>query len=201
MTRSDRVRALAELAETARREGAQVLGEGNPAARLMLVGEAPGKAEVAAGRPFVGPAGEILNRLLDRLAIPRSALWITNAVKRRPIVAGAREEVNRAPTPAEIAAFRPILLDEIRIVRPRVVLCLGAVAASALIHPQFRISQERGRWFPGPAGTRLTATYHPSYLLRRRGADYEAARDATLADLGRAWGEAVGEAAEPPESA
>jgi uracil-DNA glycosylase len=188
-----RTAALHALQAKAEKSGAEVLGEGNPSARLMLVGEAPGKSEVEAHRPFVGQAGLILNQMLDQLAIPRRQLWITNAVKLRPVAAGVASEVNRAPTTSEVAAFRAILDEEISIVRPRVILCLGAVAASTLIHPNFRILSERGRWFPGPFGARLTATYHPAYLLRRRGPDYEIARDQMLADLSRAWGEALGE--------
>jgi DNA polymerase len=189
----DRAAAMAAVRGEAERAGAQVFGEGNLNAAMMLVGEAPGKVEVAAHRPFAGPAGIVLNRLLDRAAIPRSSLWITNAVKLRPVAAGARSEINRPPSSSEVATFRSILDEEVRIVRPRVVVCLGSVAASALIHPNFRIQSERGCWFPGPADSRLIATYHPAYLLRLRGPDYEATRDQMLADLTRAWGEALGE--------
>lgn len=167
--------------------GVQVFGEGDPGARLMLVGEAPGKEEAAAGRPFVGPAGQVLNRLLERLAIPRADLWITNTVKVRPVLEKGGSVRNRPPHTGEIAAHRSILEREIALVRPRVIVCLGAVAAGALIHPDFKVRQERGRWFPGPGDSRLEATYHPSYLLRLRGPEYETARDEMAADLSRAW--------------
>jgi len=188
---TDRTSRLAEVAAEAREIGAQVTGAGNPDARLMLVGEAPGKQEVVQGKPFVGPAGKVLDRLLDRLAIPRSELWISNVVKIRPLAVGTQHEVNRPPTAAEVATYRSFVEREIEIIRPRVVACLGSVAASALIHRDFKIRDERGCWFPGPNGTRLLATFHPSYLLRLTGPDYETARDAMLADLSRAWGEAV----------
>jgi uracil-DNA glycosylase family 4 len=186
----DRMAALASLRARAEQLGAEVFGEGDPKARLMLVGEAPGEAEVKAGRPFVGAAGTVLNQMLDRLAIPRNKLWITNVVKIRPTAEGQRGEVNRAPTTSEVATYRSILDEEIAIVRPRVIVGLGAIAGSALIHPNFRVQSERGQWYPGPHGTRATATYHPAYLLRRRGPGYESARDEMLADLARAWGEA-----------
>jgi DNA polymerase len=157
----------------------------------MLVGEAPGKQEVQHGIPFVGPAGKVLDRLLDRLAIPRSELWISNVVKIRPLAVGTRHEVNRPPTAAEVATYRSFVEREIEIIHPKVIVCLGSVAASALIHRDFKIRDERGCWFTGADGIRRLATYHPSYLLRLTGPDYETARDAMLADLSRAWGEAV----------
>ncbi|MBX6771020.1 MAG: uracil-DNA glycosylase [Chloroflexi bacterium] len=183
--------ALEAVEREARQRGAQVLGEGDMDAPLALVGEAPGEEEVAAGRPFQGPAGRVLDRLLDLAGIPRHRLWITNAVKIRPVARGDRRLVNRSPRPEEVETFRDLLFEEIRIIHPRVVLCLGSVAASVLIHPDFHIGQERGRWFPGPDGIRVTATYHPAYLLRLRGPTYEAVRDAVVADLLRAWGEAT----------
>src|SRR5262249_9169583 len=93
----DRAAAMAAVRREAEDAGAQVFGEGNLEAAMMLVGEAPGKQEAAAHRPFVGPAGIVLNRLLERAAIPRNKLWITNVVKVRPVAAGRREEVNRPP--------------------------------------------------------------------------------------------------------
>jgi DNA polymerase len=189
----DRAAAMAAVRRQAEDAGAQVFGEGDLAAAMVLVGEAPGKQEAAAHRPFVGPAGIVLNRLLDRAAIPRNKLWITNVVKVRPVAAGWRSEVNRPPKSSEVATFRAILDEEIRVVRPRIIVCLGSVAASVLIHTDFRIQSERGRWYPGPENSRVTATFHPAYLLRLRGPDYEVTRDQVLADLTRAWGEALGE--------
>ena len=125
------------------------------------------------------------------LGIPRQDIWITNTVKTRPVVPPGLGRENRPPRAGEIAAHRAILDQEIQIIRPRVVVCLGAVAASALIHRDFKMRQERGQWFPGPEGARAMATYHPSYLLRLRGPDYEAARDEMAADLSKAWAEAT----------
>lgn len=186
-----RRKAMSALEREAFRQGIEVFGEGDLDAALMLVGEAPGKEEVRTGRPFQGPAGKVLDRLLDRVGISRTELWITNLVKIRPFVETCRNKDNRPPRSGEVAAHIGILRGEIRIVRPRVILCLGATAASALIHPDFRIGLERGRWFPGPDESLLAATYHPSYLLRRRGPDYETARDAMAADLLRAWARAT----------
>jgi len=187
---AERTASLQALRCEARRRGLEVFGEGNLDARLMLVGEAPGKEEAVAGRPFVGAAGIGLNTLLERLNIPRADLWITNVVKTRPVRQGRRGEVNRAPTAREIARDKDVVDAEISIVSPRVIVCLGAVAATTLIHPNFRMGDEHGCWFPGPSGARLMATYHPAYLLRLQGLDYETVRDAVLADLARAWGEA-----------
>lgn len=178
---------LRELRQAAEQQGIEVFGEGNLYAPLMLVGEAPGKVEVERGRPFQGPAGRVLDGLLDRLAIPRSELYITNVVKIRPYVDNRRNRVNRPPRAGEVRAFSWILHREIAIVRPRVIVCLGAVAANTLIHPKFALKQNRGCWFEGPEGARILATYHPSYLLHLRGPDYEVARDAMAADLSKAW--------------
>jgi len=178
------------LRQEAEKQGIEVFGEGNLNARLALVGEAPGKVEVERGRPFQGPAGRVLDELLDRLAIPREDLYITNVVKIRPYVENCRNKVNRPPRASEVRDFVWILHRELAIVRPRVVVCLGAVAANALIHPKFALKKDRGCWFKGPEGSRILATFHPSYLLRLRGPDYEAARDAMAADLSKAWAEA-----------
>lgn len=191
MQRATKQQEIAALEQEAFRCGVQAFGEGNLDAKLMLVGEAPGKEEVRVGRPFQGPAGKVLNELLERVGIPRQKLWITNLVKIRPFVETCRNKVNRPPRAGEIAAHADILRDEIRIIRPRVILCLGATAASALIHPNFRVGVERGHWFPGSDDSLLAATYHPSYLLRLRGPDYETARDAMAADLLRAWAQAT----------
>ena len=190
MVQTRRQDELATLYNEAKAAGVQVFGEGNSKAGLMLVGEAPGREEAASGHPFVGPAGKVLGALLDRLGIPRPEIWITNTYKIRPISQTESGTANRPPRVSEVAAHRWILEREIRLVRPRVIVCLGAIAASALIHPGFRVKENRGVWFPGPEGSRIRATYHPSYLLRLRGPDYEIARDELLADLGRAWGEA-----------
>lgn len=189
MEREEKAAALQQLKEEALRSerGGEgfVFGEGSPAARLVIVGEAPGPEEERQGRPFVGRAGEMLNYLLDLAGISRGETWITNVVKRHPTRIVAGRPVTRAPTAAEIKADRVWLERELAIIEPQVVLCLGGVAASAVIGKDYRLWAGHGRWFAGPAGTRATATFHPAYILRQRGADREKlvalARDDLLA--------------------
>lgn len=143
-----------------------VMGEGSLDSDMMVVGEAPGAQEDRQGRPFVGAAGQLLDQELERAAIDRRRVYITNVVKCRPTLAREGRKVNRAPTAKETRAWMDVLNKEIEAVRPEVILCLGAVSASALIHPKFAITSERGKWFNGPLQTRIMATYHPAYLLR-----------------------------------
>lgn len=145
-----------------------VFGEGNPGARLMLVGEGPGEEEDARGRPFVGRAGQLLDSALAEAGIPRDAVWVTNTVRCRPTKIEAGRVANRPPRVGEIRACAVWMETELRLVAPRVVVCLGAVAAKALIGKEFRLTQERGQLFPGPAGTEAIATLHPSYIIRQR---------------------------------
>lgn len=159
------------------REGARqvVFGEGDPHARLMLVGEGPGATEDELGRPFVGKAGELLDRILAAAGFRRDEVYITNVVMCRP-------PGNRVPTEREMAACLPYLHAKIGLIRPRILVCLGSTAARALIDPQARITQVRGRWFERE-GVAVTATYHPAALLRdvtkKRPAweDFQAIRD------------------------
>ncbi|MDI3340843.1 MAG: uracil-DNA glycosylase [Sphaerobacter sp.] len=145
-----------------------VCGEGNPAAGVVLVGEAPGGREDRLGRPFVGPAGQILAEALADAGIRRDEVWITNVVKCRPTIEGVGGRLrNRTPTPAEVAWFRPWLLRELDIVRPRAIVCLGATAGSGVLQRPVKITRERGTWVEGPGGTPTLVTYHPAYLLRR----------------------------------
>lgn len=143
-----------------------VMGEGSLESDLMIVGEAPGAQEDRQQRPFVGAAGQLLERELLRAGMDRSEVYITNAVKCRPISTQDGHTRNRPPTVKERRAWQGVLLREIEIIRPRVIVCLGAVPASILIHPKFAIRSERGKWFDGPSGARVIAAYHPAYLLR-----------------------------------
>jgi uracil-DNA glycosylase family 4 len=145
-----------------------VWGEGDLDAPLMIVGEAPGSVENATGRPFVGPAGALLDRELWLAEIPRERAYLTNVVKCRPTRAGGN--ANRVPTSAETNAWLDVLIREMDIVSPRLVLCLGTTAASAVIHSGFRMSIEHGIWSPGPLKTRAIATYHPAYIRRWKAA-------------------------------
>lgn len=142
------------------REGCRgvVFGEGNPHAAVMLVGEGPGKTEDELGRPFVGRAGELLDRILDAAGFRREEVYINNVVMCRP-------PGNRVPTDAEMAACLPWLRARMRLMRPPIVVCMGSTAARALISSGVKITQARGRWHRlGEA--LLMPTYHPAALLR-----------------------------------
>ena len=143
-----------------------VFGEGTETAELMLVGEQPGDREDLAGRPFVGPAGRLLNAALEHAGIDRSTVYVTNAVKHFKWEARGKRRLHKRPDAAEVAACRPWLDKEIDLVQPRVVVCLGATAAQALLGRAFRVTTQRGEVFPQPAGHVITATVHPSSILR-----------------------------------
>ena len=135
-----------------------VPGEGDPNADLMFIGEGPGAEEDRQGRPFVGRSGELLTKMIHAIGLERSEVYICNVVKCRP-------PNNRQPTPEEMAACLPHLRGQVALVRPRVILLLGATAVAAVLGPDERITRCRGRWFERK-GTHIIATYHPSALLR-----------------------------------
>lgn len=137
-----------------------VFGEGDPEAVVMFVGEAPGAEEDRQGRPFVGPAGKLLDRLLSYAGFSRLEVYITNVVKCRP-------PGNRLPVPEEVAACRPYLVEQIRLIGPKIIVCLGALAAQVLVDPQARITKVRGQWFER-GGARVLPTFHPAAVLRDR---------------------------------
>jgi uracil-DNA glycosylase family protein len=143
-----------------------VFGEGAETAELMLVGEQPGDKEDLAGRPFVGPAGRILDQALEEAGIDRTNVYVTNAVKHFKWEARGKRRLHKRPDAVEIAACRPWLDKEIELVRPRAVVCLGATAAQALLGRTFRVTKQRGELFPQEAGHVITATVHPSSILR-----------------------------------
>src|SRR5215213_3207686 len=155
-----------------------VFGEGAETAELMLVGEQPGDKEDLAGRPFVGPAGRILDQALEAAGIDRTNVYVTNAVKHFKWEPRGKRRLHKRPDAVEVAACRPWLDKEIELVRPRVVVCLGATAAQAILGRTFRVTKQRGELFPQPAGHVITATVHPSSILRAPDA---AAREAELA--------------------
>jgi DNA polymerase len=144
----------------------------------MLVGEQPGDREDIEGRPFVGPAGRILDEALAAAGIDRDATYVTNAVKHFKWVARGKRRIHAKPTWSETMACRPWLEAEIAVVRPRVLVCLGAVAAQSLLGKQFRVTKQRGEWIESDLAARVTATIHPSAILRQRDAE---ARHAELA--------------------
>jgi uracil-DNA glycosylase family protein len=151
-----------------------VFGEGAGRAALMLVGEQPGDREDLDGRPFVGPAGGILDRALDEAGIDRERVFVTNVVKHfkwKP-TAGGKRRLHERPNRAEVRACRPWLDLEREIVRPDLVVALGATAAQAIVGPDFRITEQRGRILPELDGRpRTLATWHPSAILRARTSD------------------------------
>lgn len=137
-----------------------VFGVGNRQTRLMLIGEAPGQDEDQQGEPFVGRAGQLLNRMLDAIDLPREQVYIGNIIKCRP-------PNNRDPLPEEIAACRGFIERQIELIGPRVLLSLGRVSAQALLQTGESVGRLRGRWHSfGPRQIPLLVTYHPSYYLR-----------------------------------
>ncbi len=163
-----------------------VFGEGRPETRLVLVGEAPGEQEERQGRPFVGRSGQLLRRTLEAAGISPEDVWITNVVKCRPTVVQAGRRSNRAPTWREAQAWLPHLMDELEILRPQAIICLGNLAARALIQKDFKMTEGRGKWHPGPFGSHVLATYHPSYVLRQIGPQAEVVRNQFRDDIAEA---------------
>lgn len=143
-----------------------VFGAGPSKALLMLVGEQPGDQEDTAGQPFVGPAGQLLNRALDEAGIDRSKVYVTNAVKHFYFEERGKRRIHKQPRGQHISACRPWLEAEIRAVKPQIILCLGATAAQSLMGRQVKILSERGQWIESKWARRLMVTVHPSMLLR-----------------------------------
>jgi DNA polymerase len=158
-----------------------VFGEGPKDATVLFVGEQPGDQEDKAGKPFVGPAGAILNKAMDEAGIPRDEVYVTNAVKHFKWEPRGTRRLHSKPSAREVAACRPWLETEINLIQPELVVCLGATAAQSLLGPSFRITKQRGqmitdtKWAPA-----VTATYHPSALLR---APDEASREKAYAEF------------------
>src|SRR6185436_19595467 len=149
------------------RRGTQtVFGEGPKRATVMLVGEQPGDAEDLAGHPFVGPAGKLLDRALDEAGIDRAAVYVTNVVKHFKGEPRGKRRIHAKPNSAEISACRPWLESEIALVKPKVLVCLGATAAQALLGKAFKVSTGRGSFVPSSLARRVMATVHPSAILR-----------------------------------
>ena len=160
-----------------------VYGEGDPCAKLMVVGEGPGETEDELGRPFVGKAGQLLDRMLAAIGLPRADVYICNTVKCRPTFHGPNGLRNRAPDPEEMENCRPFLDQQIEIVAPEVILALGAPAAKSFLGRDFQITKMRGRWYVGPHGTPLMVTFHPAYILRQTGGEIEGVKRMVWADL------------------
>ena len=136
-----------------------------------MVGEQPGDAEDLAGHPFVGPAGQLLDRALEDAGIDRRRVYVTNVVKHFKWEPRGKRRIHAKPNSAEITACRPWLETEIALVKPRILVCLGATAAQALLGRAFKVSQQRGRFVASDLAPLVTATVHPSSILRARGDD------------------------------
>src|SRR5882724_716456 len=144
-----------------------VFGEGPKGAPMMLIGEQPGDYEDVAGKPFVGPAGKIMDQALEEAGIDRKAVYVTNAVKHFKWEPRGKRRIHQKPNSREIAACRPWLEAELRLVKPKLLVCLGATAAQAIFGPSFRVTRERGKVLSSKFAPRVLATVHPSSLLRQ----------------------------------
>jgi len=161
-----------------------VFGAGPAKARILLVGEQPGDAEDLAGLPFVGPAGGMLDRALEELGLDRRRMYVTNAVKHFKFERRGKVRLHKSPNPAEQRACRLWLEGEIERIRPKVVVCLGAIAARNVLGTKFGLMKQRGTWQVLPDGTRAFATVHPSWILRQRDSESrDAAYRGFVADL------------------
>ena len=155
-----------------------VFGEGAASSTVMLVGEQPGDQEDLAGRPFVGPAGRLLDEALEEAGIDRRAAYVTNVVKHFKWEPRGKRRIHAKPSWTEMVACRPWLDAELAVVSPRVLVCLGATAAQSLLGRDFRVSRQRGELVESPLAPHVLATVHPSSILRQRD---EASRHAEMA--------------------
>ena len=160
-----------------------VFGEGAQGSRLMLVGEQPGDKEDLEGEPFVGPAGRVLDEGLAAAGIDRGTTYVTNVVKHFKWEPRGKVRLHKTPTAAEQHACRPWLEAELRVVRPHVLVALGATAAKSLLGPSFKVSVDRGRFVESDLAPHVLATVHPSSILRGEPSQREEAMAAFVADL------------------
>jgi DNA polymerase len=143
-----------------------VFGEGKQTSTVMFIGEQPGDKEDLSGRPFVGPAGALLDRALEEAGIDRTKVYVTNVVKHFKWEPRGKRRIHKKPNALEIAACRPWLEAEIAVVKPKAIVCLGSTAAQAVIGPKFRVSIQRAQFVKSPLAPLVTATVHPSSILR-----------------------------------
>jgi uracil-DNA glycosylase family protein len=161
-----------------------VFGEGAVGARMMLVGEQPGDKEDLEGKPFVGPAGRILDEGLQAAGIDRSRVYLTNSVKHFRFTRRGKRRLHEKPNAQQVRACKPWLESEISVVKPDMIVLLGATAAQAVMGPAFRVSKQRGEVMPSPLGIPVLATVHPSSILRATdAASREAGMASFIADL------------------
>ena len=181
-----------------------VFGEGNPRSPLVLVGEGPGENEDATGRPFVGRAGQLLDKALADNGLSRNDVYICNTLKCRACDWINEKPVNRTPAPDEVTVCRQWLVPQLAIIKPKVILCVGAPSAKNLIKKDFKITQERGRYFPCELAKTCIATLHPAYILRNQSASGDGGYSLLVADIAKAWAAAqklsIQEQARPSET-
>ena len=163
-----------------------VFGEGNPLSPLVLIGEGPGENEDKTGRPFVGRAGQLLDKALAEAGVERAQVYITNTVKCRAADWSTGKPVNRAPTEDEAIACRRWLVPQLGLIKPQVILCIGAPSAKNLIKKNFQITKERGKYFPCEFAKTL-ATLHPAYILRQANISGDGGYSLLVQDIQRAW--------------
>lgn len=168
-----------------------VFGEGNPRSPLVLVGEGPGDNEDATGRPFVGKAGQLLDKALIANGLTREHVYICNTLKCRACDWATGKPVNRPPGPDETTACRRWLLPQLALIAPKVILCVGAPSAKNLIKKDFKITAERGKYFPCEFAKTAIATLHPAYILRNQYGGSDGGYSLLVADIAKAWEAAV----------
>ena len=176
-----------------------VFGEGNPVTPMVIIGEGPGANEDATGRPFVGRAGQLLDQALRENGITRKHVYICNVLKCRASIIEGGSVRNRPPSSGEIAACLPWLQQQLDIMKPLVILCLGAPAANQMIHKDFKMTKERGIWFESPYARYVMAALHPAYVLRQHGEEFEAARASLVTDISAARAKVIEAKKEQPK--
>ncbi len=200
---------LAELAEQAkscsacslsRTRANVVFGMGNPEAPLVIIGEGPGQNEDSTGLPFVGRSGLFLDECLKACGITRKHIYICNVIRCRACAYEAGRLQNRPPTADEVKACQPWLEQTLQIIQPLVILCLGSPSANAIIHRNFRITQERGAWYASKYAPHAIASWHPAYILRLEGAAYNVAKEELVNDIEAARKRVIQARKEPPNS-
>ena len=159
-----------------------VFGEGPQDSNVVMVGEQPGDEEDQKGHPFVGPSGRLLSKAMHEAGLDREKIYVTNAVKHFKFIERGKRRIHAKPSGIEISACKPWLEAELTAIEPELVVCLGATAAQSLMGPAFRITRERGKFFPHPWAKELVATVHPSAILRMPDR-YEEEYDLFLRDL------------------
>ena len=176
-----------------------VFGDGNPLSPLVIVGEGPGENEDKTGRPFVGRAGVLLDEVLRECGMLRKHIYITNVVRCRPTVEEGGRLKNRPPRTDEANTCIGLWLEPtLAVIQPLVILCLGAPSANTIIHKGFKMTQDRGKFYPTKYARYAIAGLHPAYILRQQGEAYDEARATLVADIEAARKKVIEAKKEPP---